>query len=256
MKLATVRAIVTGGASGMGRAFALHLAQAGAQVTIGDLNPEGMEETIAEARELPGTVHAVSCNVSQEDEVKNLIAEAAANMGGLNVVINNAGIFRDALLVKVDRTTGKVIRSMSLDQWNQVIGVDLTGPFLCTREFATHCIDNGEKDAVVVNISSTSRYGNPGQSNYSAAKAGLVADTRLWGRELARHGIRVGAIAPGFVQTPILDGMRPEVLEKMLQSVAMRRPGLPDEIFAGVRFIIECGYFTGRCIDIDGGLLA
>ena len=92
-----------------------------------------------------------------------------------------------------------------------------------------------------------------GQSNYSAAKAGLVADTKLWGTELARHGIRTGAIAPGFVDTPILQGMRPEVLEKMLKFVPLRRPADPDEIFLAVKFVIECDFFTGRCIDVDGG---
>jgi 3-oxoacyl-[acyl-carrier protein] reductase len=142
---------------------------------------------------------------------------------------------------------------MSLDDWAKVIGVDLTGPFLCTREFAASCINNDAGPAVVVNISSVARHGNPGQSNYSAAKAGLVADTKLWGQELGRYGIRTGAVAPGFVQTPILDAMRPEVLKGMVRGIPLRRVGLPEEIFLGVRFIIECDYFTGRCIDIDGG---
>ena len=115
---------------------------------------------------------------------------------------------------------------MSLKAWNQVIGVDLTGPFLCTREFATKIIESKQKGgAVIVNISSVARHGNVGQSNYSAAKAGLVADTKVWGVELARYGIRVGAIAPGFVDTPILQGMRPEVLEGMLKGVPLRRTG-------------------------------
>ena len=107
----------------------------------------------------------------------------------------------------------------------------------------------------MINISSVSRAGNMGQSNYSAAKAGLVADTQLWAKELARYGIRVGAIAPGFVQTPILDGMRPEMLEKMVSGVPLRRTGTCQELYLGVKFIIECGYFTGRCLDIDGGLV-
>ena len=106
----------------------------------------------------------------------------------------------------------------------------------------------------MVNISSISRYGNVGQGNYSAAKAGLVADTVLWARELARYNIRVGAIAPGFVDTPILQGMRPEVLERLLRREPLGRTGSCEEIFQGVRFIIECEYFTGRCIDIDGGM--
>ena len=115
-------------------------------------------------------------------------------------------------------------------------------------------IETGTKPSVIVNISSVARHGNPGQSNYSAAKAGLVADTRLWASELARYGIRVGAIAPGFVDTPILQGMRPEVLEGMLKTVPLRRVGAPEEIFLAVKFIIECDYFTGRCVDVDGGI--
>ena len=142
---------------------------------------------------------------------------------------------------------------MSLDDWNAVIDVDLTGPFLFAREVAAQMIrdNNG---GVIVNISSCSRHGNRGQSNYSAAKAGLVADTKLWGEELAKHGIRVGAVAPGFVQTPILDGMRPEMLEKMVSKVPLGRVAKPEEIFQAVRFIFECDYFTGRCIDVDGGI--
>ena len=140
-----------------------------------------------------------------------------------------------------------------MKQWQAVIDVDLTGPFLFTRELAASIIEHGDGPGVIVNISSVSRHGNPGQSNYSAAKAGLVADTTLWAKELARHGIRVGAVAPGFVDTPILRGMRPEVLDKMLAQVPLRRAATPYEIFLAVKFIIECDYFTGRCIDVDGG---
>ena len=173
--------------------------------------------------------------------------------GKLNGLVNNAGLFRDGLLVKKDKDTGAV-KKMTLDQWQKVIDVDLTGPFLCTREFAARVVEHDAGPAVIVNISSLARYGNPGQTNYSAAKAGLVADTELWGKELARYGIRTGAIAPGFIETPILKGMRPEVLQGMLKAVPVGRPGLPEEIFMGVRFIIECDFFTGRCIDIDGGM--
>ena len=254
MQLIDARAIVTGAASGMGRHFALALARGGASVVAADINQEGLDEVVAASAELPGSVFGIVADVASEDSVKALTSGAAEAMGGLNVLVNNAGLFRDSLLVSVDRETGKVKRTMSLANWNKVIEVDLTGPFLCTREFAAHCIDAGSRPAVVVNISSVARHGNPGQSNYSAAKAGLVADTKLWAQELSRYGIRTGAIAPGFVQTPILEGMRPEVLEGMLKAVPLRRVGTPDEIFAGVRFIIECGYFTGRCIDIDGGI--
>jgi 3-oxoacyl-[acyl-carrier protein] reductase len=254
MQLNQVLAIVTGAGSGMGRCFAVELARGGGAVVAADVNAAGLAGTVEAASGLPGRLVALEADVSNEASVTNLIAAARERLGGLNVLVNNAGIFRDGLLVRVDRDSGKVKGTMSLDDWNKVLAVDLTGPFLCTREFSKACVDHGVRDAVVVNISSVSRHGNLGQSNYSAAKAGLVADTKLWAGELARYGIRVGAIAPGFIQTPILDGMKPEMLEKMLSSVPLRRAGTTEEIWAGLRFIIECGYFTGRCIDIDGGL--
>lgn len=253
MKLQDLKIIVTGGASGMGRAFAVELARGGAAVAIADLDEDKMHETARLAEGLPGSIRVFRCNVAEEEDVTALVRDAAEALGGLNGLINNAGIFRDGLLVKPDRETGE-IKKMSLKSWNAVINVDLTGPFLCTREFAAHCLQTGTKPAVIVNISSVARHGNVGQGNYSAAKAGLVADTKLWAQELARYGVRVGAVAPGFVNTPILQGMRPDVLEGMLKGVPLRRAAEPEEIFQAVRFIIECDYFTGRCIDVDGGI--
>ncbi|MCB9687854.1 MAG: SDR family oxidoreductase [Alphaproteobacteria bacterium] len=250
MQLSDLKAIVTGGASGMGRTFAMELARGGATVVVADLDQAKMDEVVAAGE---GRIHAIRCNVAQEEDVVALIDGAHEKMGGLNALINNAGIFRDGLLVKQDKETGAV-KKMSLDAWNAVIAVDLTGPFLCTREFAAKMIATGTKKSCIVNISSIARHGNQGQTNYSAAKAGLVADTKLWGLELARYGIRVGAIAPGFVDTPILQGMRPDVLEGMLKGVPLRRAAAPEEIFQAVRFVLECDYFTGRCIDVDGGL--
>jgi len=253
MKLNEMRIVVTGAASGMGRHFALALAQSGAAVAACDIDEAGLTSLSAEAGGLPGTLRTFVADVSHEESVVKLMDDAWAALGGLNGLLNNAGVFRDALLVKKDRKTGE-LKAMSLKSWQKVIDIDLTGPFLCTRELATRVIASDAGPAVVINISSVSRHGNPGQSNYSAAKAGLVADTEVWGKELARYGIRVGAIAPGFVDTPILQGMRPQMLEQMTKGVPLRRVGTPDEIFAGVRFIIECDYFTARCIDIDGGL--
>ncbi|MEQ1500807.1 MAG: SDR family oxidoreductase [Myxococcota bacterium] len=253
MKLSELKVVVTGGASGMGRCFAVELARAGAAVAVADLDEAKMAETVAAGAGLPGRITSIKANVAVEADVVAMIETAAAQLGGLNALVNNAGIFRDGLLVKPDKETG-AIKKMSLDQWNAVIAVDLTGPFLCTREFAAKMISTGTKSSCIVNISSIARHGNPGQTNYSAAKAGLVADTKLWASELARYGIRVGAIAPGFIDTPILQGMRPEVLEGMLKAVPLRRTGAPEEIFAAVRFIVECDYFTGKCVDVDGGM--
>jgi 3-oxoacyl-[acyl-carrier protein] reductase len=251
MEIQGKKFLVTGGASGMGRNFTLNLAKLGGDVAFCDLNDEGIQEVEAEGADLPGKVVGFNANVASEDDVVALIKSVRETLGGLDGVVNNAGIFRDGLLVRQDRETGEIKR-MSLKKWQQVLDVDLTGPFLVSREFAAGCIENGH-GGVIVNISSISRYGNMGQSNYSAAKAGLVADTKLWANELARHGIRTGAIAPGFVDTPILQGMRPDVLEKMLKSVPLRRAADPDEIFLAVKFVIECEFFTGRCIDVDGG---
>jgi 3-oxoacyl-[acyl-carrier protein] reductase len=254
VKLSEFNVLVTGGASGMGRAFVLAFARDGANVAFCDVSPEGIAAVEAEAASLPGKVVGFAADVSDEAQVVQLVKSAREALGRLNGLVNNAGIFRDGLLVKQDRETG-AIKTMSLSAWNKVIAVDLTGPFLCAREFASSVIENGDGPAVIVNISSIARHGNPGQTNYSAAKAGLVADTKLWATELSRYGIRTGAVAPGFVRTPILEGMRPEVLDGMLKAVPLRRVAEPEEIFLAVKFIVECDYFTGRCIDVDGGMV-
>ena len=253
MRLQDLKIIVTGGGRGMGRHFSLALAAEGARVAAFDVDEAGLDETVAQAADLRGEVRSYLVNVASEDAVVAGVAQVADDLDGLNGLVNNAGIFRDGLLVKKDRRTGE-LRKMSLDDWQAVIDVDLTGPFLMTREVASQMITRDIRPGVIINISSVSRDGNMGQSNYSAAKAGLVADTKLWGEELARHGIRVGAIAPGFVRTPILDAMRPEVLEAMVKRVPLRRLGEPSEIFAGVKFIVECDYFTSCCVDITGGV--
>ncbi len=254
MELKDLKIIVTGGASGMGREFVNHLVAAGAQVAAADVNDEGLAALAAENEGKAGRVVTFKTDVSNEEQVTALINGAYDALGGLNALINNAGIFRDSLLVKQDRETG-AIKKMSLTNWQKVLDIDLTGPFLCTREFAAKVIETKTKDSVVINISSISRHGNVGQGNYSAAKAGLVADTKLWAQELARYGVRVAAIAPGFIDTPILQGMRPDALEMMIKPVPLKRVGTPHEIFLGVKFIIECGYFNARCLDIDGGLV-
>lgn len=253
MKLNETRIIVTGAASGMGKEFALGLCRDGAKVAAMDVNEQGLQELVTAAAEMPGVIKTYSGSVAREADVVATVKRAAQDLGGINGLINNAGIFRDGFLVKVDKKTGEVKR-LGLEAWQAVIDVDLTGPFLMTREVAAQMIENKIRPGVVINISSVSRHGNMGQSNYSAAKAGLVADTKLWARELAPHGVRVGAIAPGFVRTPILEGMRPEMLEKMIAQIPAKRLGEPSELYLGVRFIIECDYFTSRCLDIDGGV--
>lgn len=254
MNLQDLNMIVTGAASGMGRTFSLELVKAGANVTAFDISEQGLHSLVEQAEEHPGRLIAFQGNVASEDDVKSAVAKTVEAFGSVNGLLNNAGIFRDGLLVKKNRKTGEVDR-MTLENWQAVIDVDLTGPFLCTREVAATMLETDTTPGVIVNISSVSRHGNRGQSNYSAAKAALIADTKLWGEELARHGIRVGAVAPGFIETPILEGMRPEMLEAMISKVPLARVGTPHEIWLAIKFIIECDYFTGRCIDVDGGVM-
>jgi len=250
MQLDNVRALVTGGAQGMGKHFTQRLAESGARVVFCDVSEEGVAKTSAEL-----DVKGLVADVSSEEAVAELFAGAADALGGeVNVLVNNAGIIRDGLLLKKDRNTGEV-KVLSKQKWDAVLAVNLTGPFLCFREFARRAVEAGEPSAVAVNMSSISRSGNMGQSNYSAAKAGLVADTMVWAKELARYGVRVGAIAPGFIRTPMVESMRPEVLEKVIKPVPLRRLGEPEEIWRAIQFIVECDYFTGRVIEVDGGLV-
>lgn len=253
MKIKGSKFLVTGGASGMGRCFTLELARLGADVTFCDVNEAGLSPVIEAASELEGNVYGFVCDVSNEESVQAFVNYGAEKMGGLSGIINNAGITRDGLMVKKDRESG-ALKPLSMKKWQQVIDVNLTGVFLGSRIFSEWHIANGGKEGVIVSISSISRHGNQGQTNYSAAKAGIISMTALWAGELARYGIRAGAIAPGFTRTPILDGMRPDILERLLKPVPLRRMAEPTEIFQAVQFIIECGYFTGRCIDVDGGL--
>lgn len=250
MDLHDVRAVVTGGARGMGHTFVASLLHEGARAFFCDVDPDAVAAASAQLG-APGTV----ADVSSEADVARLFDEAEAAFGApVNVLINNAGILRDGLLVRRDKHTGQVTR-LSKAQWDAVIAVNLTGPFLCMRELAARVVERGAGPAVAVQMSSISRAGNRGQSNYSAAKAGLVADTRVWAQELAPYGIRVGAIAPGFIETPMVASMRPEVLQKVIAPVPLQRLGRPDEIWQAIRFVIECDYFTGRVVEVDGGLV-
>jgi 3-oxoacyl-[acyl-carrier protein] reductase len=243
--------VVTGGGRGIGRAIALRLAHQGANLALFDLNAADLAATLALCTAASVQAHSYTVNVADEAEVGAAMARVVADFGRLDGLVNNAGILRDALLVKVK--DGAVIGRMSMEQWNAVIAVNLTGVFLCAREAAARMIELGH-GGVIVNISSISRAGNAGQSNYSAAKAGVESMSVVWAKELARHGIRVGAVAPGFTQTDILAAMRPEMLERLTAPVPLKRLARPEEIAQAVQFIFENDFFTGRCLEVDGGL--
>jgi 3-oxoacyl-[acyl-carrier protein] reductase len=243
--------VVTGAGRGIGRAIALQLSRCGADVALLDLNAGDLEETRTLCARESVQARGYRVNVADEDDVSSAMTRVAVDFGRLDGLVNNAGIVRDGLLVKVK--DGRVVGRMTMDQWNSVIGVNLGGVFLCAREAAAHMIERGN-GGVIVNISSISRVGNAGQSNYSAAKAGVESLSVVWATELARYGIRVGSVAPGFTDTEILASMRPEVLHKLTAPVPLKRLGQPVEIAHAVQFIFENDFFTGRCLDVDGGL--
>jgi 3-oxoacyl-[acyl-carrier protein] reductase len=253
MKLEDLKIIVTGGAQGMGRTFALELVAAGASVVICDVNEAGLAETVEAAKGKRGKLFSKKTNVADEGEIAELVEFAHKEMGGLNGLINNAGILRDGLLVRKDKETG-AIKKLSKEQWDAVIGVNLTGATLLTRDVVAKMVETGSKPGVIVNMSSVARHGNRGQSNYTAAKSALAANTVTWAREFASYGIRVGAVAPGMVETPMTQGMNAKAREALVAAIPVGRIGLPEDLWLAVKFVLECDYFNGRTIDVDGGL--
>jgi 3-oxoacyl-[acyl-carrier protein] reductase len=249
MNLNKKTVVVTGGGRGIGRSLSLLFATQGAQVAVLDTNETDLAETVRQCA--PSLARAYCCNVASEDEVVATFTDIERDLGGVDILINNAGITRDGLLVKV--RDGAVNGSLSLAHWQQVIDVNLTGVFLCGREAATRMVAAGQ-GGIIINISSISRAGNAGQTNYSAAKAGVAAMAVVWAKELARYGIRSAAIAPGFVQTDILKDMKPEVLERTLAMVPAKRAGTVGEIAQAALYIVTNDYFTGRVLEVDGGL--
>lgn len=252
MRLGDTRIIVTGAAKGMGAHFATRLAEAGAQVAAGDIDTDGLAKLAAATRDLPGTVHTRRLDVADDDDIAGFVDWAHQTMGALHGLINNAGILRDGLLVKKSRQTGDIVK-LSRADWQQVIDVNLTGATMMVRDTVARMIDHGQH-GVIINMSSLARHGNRGQSNYVSAKAALAANTVTWAREFARYGIRVGAIAPGMIETPMTAGMNQKAYEALIAAIPVGRVGVPEDIWLAVRFIIECDYFNGRVIDVDGGL--
>jgi 3-oxoacyl-[acyl-carrier protein] reductase len=242
---------VTGGARGIGKAIAGAFVERGARVALIDLSPADLEAARSEFAGTGAKVSTYAANVAREDQVVAALDGIVADLGRLDVLVNNAGIIKDGLLVKAK--DGVVTGKMGLEQWQAVIDVNLTGVFLCGREAAERMIRLGH-GGVIINISSISKCGNAGQTNYSAAKAGVTAMAVVWAKELARYGIRAASIAPGFTRTDLLAGMPPEMLDKVTAPVPLKRLGLPEEVAHAAVFIAENDFFTGRAIDIDGGL--
>lgn len=242
---------ITGAGRGLGRAIALRLASQGAVLALIDVNRADLEVTEAEVRSRDGRCALFVCNVADEPEVEATFAAMEEQLGALHGLVNCAGILRDGMLIKMKE--GELVEKMSLSQWQAVIDVNLTGTFLCGREGAA-LMAKGGQGGVIINISSIARAGNIGQSNYAASKAGVASLVVTWGRELARHGIRVMGIAPGVFATDMTAAMKPEAMARMQQAIPVGAMGQGEQLAQTVQFILANDYLSGRIIDLDGGL--
>lgn len=245
MELTGKRVVITGGGRGMGKQFAEDLSKRGAKPYVLDVLAENLDALQSQAG-IPGAV----VDVSNGSQVESFFETYTDEHGAPDVLVNNAGITADALFIK---KKGDETKKFPLSNWEKVLGVNLTGTFLCAREAAFHMVKHDVK-GVIVNISSICRSGNLGQTNYSATKSAVDAMTVTWSKELSRYGIRVGAIAPGYINTEMVAKIRQEVLEKIVEKIPVGRLGEMEEISRALQFIIENDFFTGRIIEVDGGM--
>jgi 3-oxoacyl-[acyl-carrier protein] reductase len=231
-------AVVTGAGQGIGREIARVLTEHGATVVLADIDAELAKQA---AEELGGV--GVSCDVTSEEQMRSLVADTVRDMGRLDVFVNNAGITRDASLKK-----------MTVEDFDTVIRVHLRGTWLGVREASAVMRD--QKSGSIVNISSLSgKSGNPGQTNYSAAKAGIVGLTKAAAKELAHHNVRVNAIQPGLIRTAMTEAMPPEIFAEREAAVPMKRAGEPAEVAGAVVFLASdlSSYVTGSVVEVGGG---
>jgi 3-oxoacyl-[acyl-carrier protein] reductase len=242
--------VVTGGGRGIGQGIAYHLAQHGARLAIIDVNAATIEETVSR---IGIRAKGYVCDITNESAVENCFAEIAGDFGAIHGLVNNAGIIRDGLMVKV--RDGKVVSKLSLEDFDKVMNVCLKGAFLCAREAVAHMLAGDGSDRAIVNISSGSFRGNYGQTNYSAAKAGLVAMSRVWAKEYGRYGIRSMVIAPGAVDTDLLRSMPAEGLKALAAQIPLRRIGQIENIAMAAAHILANDYLTGSILEVNGGMV-
>ena len=237
-------AIVTGASRGIGRAIALALAAEGAKVVVNYARSSAAaEEVIEEIAATGGEVIALQADVSQAVEVESLIQQTIEKFGRVDILVNNAGITRDTLLLR-----------MKPEEWQAVIDLNLTGVFLCTRAVSKLMLK--QRSGRIINIASVAgQMGNPGQANYSAAKAGVIGFTKTIAKELASRGITVNAVAPGFIETDMTSDLK---ADEILKFIPLGRYGKPEEVAGMVRFLAAdpaAAYITGQVFNVDGGMV-
>jgi 3-oxoacyl-[acyl-carrier protein] reductase len=237
-------AFITGASRGIGRACALTLSRAGARVVLAARDMAKLEEVAAAIRQEGREALAIGIDLTSRDSIREAFARASRELGPAEILVNNAGITRDGLAVR-----------MKLDDWNAVLETNLTGTFLCIQQVLGSMMR--DRWGRIINISSVvGESGNAGQANYSASKAGILGLTRSLAQEMGSRGITVNAVAPGFVETDMTGVLSAEVREKLLASIPLKRMGTPEEIAAAVAFLASdaAGYITGHVLDVNGGM--
>lgn len=244
-KLVGKTAVVTGASRGIGRAIALQLASEGANVVVNYSGSEQKaQQVVSEIEQLGAKAIAVQANVSDSDSVQNLMSAAVEQFGSIDVLVNNAGITRDNLIMR-----------MKEDEWDEVINTNLKGVFLCTKAVTRQMMK--QRSGRIINISSiVGVMGNAGQANYVAAKAGVIGLTKTTARELASRNILVNAIAPGFITTEMTDELPEDIKSSMLNQIPLAKLGQPEDIAKAVVFLAsdDASYMTGQTLHIDGGM--
>lgn len=244
MKLKGKVALVTGAAQGIGKSIALLLARNGADLVVSDVNLEKAEETSREIEAMGSKAMAIKVDVSRWEEVEKMVESILEKFGKIDILINNAGITRDKLILR-----------MTEEDWDAVLNVNLKGTFNCTKAVVRHMAK--QRSGKIVSIASVvGEMGNAGQANYSASKAGVIGLTKTIAREFAQRGINVNAIAPGYIETPMTEILPEKVKEELKRLIPMERLGKPEDVAEAVLFLVseESNYITGQVLNVNGGI--
>lgn len=244
MKLTGKVALVTGAAQGIGKAVALLLARHGADIVVSDINLEKAEETAKEIESVGPKAMAIKVNVASLNDVERMVEAVLKKFGRIDILINNAGITRDKLILR-----------MTEEDWDIVLNVNLKGTFNCTKAVVRHMAK--QRSGKIVSIASVvGEMGNAGQVNYAASKAGVIGLTKTIAREFAKRGINVNAIAPGYIETPMTEFLSDKVKEELKRLIPMERLGKPEDVAEAVLFLVseESNYITGQVLNVNGGI--